>query len=77
MAWETRKHSQKQYYTRSWRINGQIQRDFGCGVGVSPGYPHSYTGFRAQYTAGLGGASQREARHSTRDLRHVRLLSSR
>ena len=32
MAWEARKHSQKQYYTRSRRINGQIQREYlGCG----------------------------------------------
>src|SRR5512146_906783 len=32
MAWETRKGTKKQYYTRSRRVNGQVQREYlGCG----------------------------------------------
>ena len=32
MAWETRKGTKRQYYTRSRRVNGQVQREYlGCG----------------------------------------------
>lgn len=32
MAWETRKGTKKRYYTRSRRVDGQVQREYlGCG----------------------------------------------
>lgn len=32
MAWETRKGTKRKYYTRSRRIDGQVQREYlGCG----------------------------------------------
>ena len=64
MAWETRKHSQKQYYTRSRRSDGQMQREYlGCGERARRSAEHDKVARQARAVLRQQLAQQRLQRH--------------